>query len=57
MAPRALHQNPPLQLRRFTFLVGVHYQAWKEDRPLPAPSARARIQMVVFRQDDRVWRQ
>ncbi|MBL9076967.1 MAG: putative DNA-binding domain-containing protein [Planctomycetes bacterium] len=55
-ATARLTLNPSVQLCAFRHPVDEWYQAWKEGRPRPVP-ARAASWLVVFRRDDRVWRQ
>ena len=48
--------NPSVRLFAFRHPIDEFYQAWKEDKKPRMPKARASW-LVVFRKDDRVWRQ
>lgn len=48
--------NPSVQLFAFRHPVDAFYQDWKEGAARPVPSPEASW-LVVFRRDDRVWRQ
>ncbi len=48
--------NPSVQLLAFPFPVDAFYQAWKEEKPIAVPKA-GKSWLLVYRKDDRVWRQ
>lgn len=51
-----LQANPSVQLVTTKFPVGVWYRAWKEEQSTAIPAAE-RAWTLVFRRDDKVWRQ
>lgn len=48
--------NPSLQLFAFRFPIDRFYQAWKDQRPVAVPRVEPGF-LVVYRKEDRVWRQ
>jgi hypothetical protein len=48
--------NPSVHLLATRYPVDLFYQAWKDGKPIPAPPQRSSW-TLVFRRDDRVWRQ
>ena len=48
--------NPSVQLLAFKFPVDAFYQAWKVGKPSAVPKA-APSWLLVYRKDDRAWRQ
>lgn len=48
--------NPSVQLYAFPFPVDAFYQAWKEGNPIAVPKPEPSW-LLVYRKDDRVWRQ
>lgn len=51
-----LQLNPSVRLFAFRHPVDPFYQAWKEDQPIAVPKP-APSWLLVYRRDDRVWRQ
>jgi hypothetical protein len=51
-----LQLNPSVRLLAFRHPVDHFYQAWKEDKPIAVPKP-APSWLLVYRRDDRVWRQ